>query len=116
MRKEAYNGTGNITIMGKVANEETAKCKCCGRDLPVVNFKSNPRYGRASVCNECVKKKYAASRFKKSELNILREQLENARKLRLSDFTPRELLAELKSRGYKWDKMSVTMDIDYNKI
>lgn len=80
---------------------ETRICKVCGRELPIENFKANPRYGHASVCNECVTKKRMATHEKKSEVNILREQLGGARNLRLSDFTPRELMSELSRRGYE---------------
>ena len=34
----------------------------------------------------------------------------------LSDYTPRELLTELKSRGYVWENMYIKQTVDYNKI
>lgn len=34
----------------------------------------------------------------------------------LSSYTPRELLAELKSRGYVWERMYVKQFIEYSKI
>lgn len=77
-------------------NEGFLRCRECGRDLPIGNFKENPRYGIASVCNECVAKKRNASREKKKE-----EQRLKLAKARLSDFTPRELMLELKRRGYE---------------
>lgn len=48
----------------------------------------------------------------------LETQLEEARSLRLKDFTPRELLSELKERGYKWERMTIVIEkeVDWNKI
>lgn len=34
----------------------------------------------------------------------------------LKSFSPRELLEELKSRGYVWEKMYVKQFVDYSKI
>lgn len=81
---------------------ETKVCKVCGRELPIENFKTNTRYGRTSVCNECVAKKRMANKEKKSELNTLREQCLAAKDMRLHEFTPRELMIELKRRGYEF--------------
>ena len=34
----------------------------------------------------------------------------------LSGYTPRELLAELKRRGYKWERMYYTQEVKYENI
>lgn len=83
-------------------NPETHVCKCCGRELPVGNF-TRGGFGLRNTCKECMAKNAAASRKKKKsdELEDLRRQLQEARTLRLSDFQPRELMIELKRRGYE---------------
>lgn len=61
--------------------EEKRKCKCCGRELPITMFEKKGT-GRRKVCMECSRKESGVSdKFK--------------------DFTSRELIEELKSRGYK---------------
>ena len=37
------------------------KCRCCGRELPIYNFKKG-RWGVVSVCNECDKQHRAENR------------------------------------------------------
>ena len=78
---------------------ETRTCKCCGKEKPVGEFYKN-RIGYTNVCRECASEKRIANRKKKNEVNLLRGQLEEKRKLALADFQPRELMAELKRRGY----------------
>jgi hypothetical protein len=96
---------------------ETQKCKCCGRELPVSKF-TKTNLGILKTCKECIGKKHAAAHVKKRLEAEQQTSIEEARRLRLKDFSPRELLAELKSRGYKWDKMWVeqVQYVDFNKI
>lgn len=86
----------------KLPPPEMQICKCCGRELPIENF-SRGGYGLLHTCKECQSKKSVASRQKKKsdELDQLRQQLQEARTLRLRDFHPRELMIELKRRGYE---------------
>lgn len=76
-------------------NEEaTKKCTICGKTLPLSAFylKSGSKDGYQHCCKECHKqqnKKY----YKTSK--------EKLRTSRLADFTPRELMAELRRRGYE---------------
>ncbi len=79
---------------------ETKKCKVCGEDKPLDEFYKN-RLGYTDVCKCCVTKKRKCSREKKDETNQLRRQLEDKRTIAISDFTPRELMQELKRRGYE---------------
>ena len=59
----------------------TKKCKICGKVLPLSEFqKKGP--GRRNVCNGCLRKENGASE-------------------RFAQFTSRELIDELKYRGYK---------------
>ena len=82
--------------------QETKVCKCCGRELPISNFKKG-RWGYVSVCTECDKQHRAEN--KQSRINMAKQKIEDVRaenrQLCLADFTPRELMAELKRRGYE---------------
>lgn len=60
---------------------ETKKCSVCGEVLPIDMFTRHGR-GRENVCITCKRKQSG-----KSEA--------------LAQFTPRELIEELKARGYK---------------
>lgn len=60
---------------------ETKKCKCCGKELPITHFQ---RYagGYRKICIDCRRRESGATdKFK--------------------DFSSRELIDELKSRGYE---------------
>jgi len=81
-------------------NEDTRKCKSCGRELPISEFSKN-RFGYISVCKECAKEHRRAGRKKSNEIDDILRQLENAKTMRLESFTPRELMLELKRRGYE---------------
>lgn len=75
-------------------------CKECGRLLPIEVFKLNPKVkshdGRVCTCNECTNAKRKRTHDKKVEA----EQEAKLRK-ELSEFQPRELIAELRRRGYR---------------
>ena len=83
--------------------QETVKtCKCCGRTLDISNFKKG-RWGYVSVCNECDKQHRAENR--QARIDKAKQKVEDVRaenrQLCLNDFTARELMAELKRRGYE---------------
>ena len=78
-------------------------CRCCGRELPLNHFKKT-RYGDyVSVCTECSTKKLRENKQKRIEEQ--KQKVEDVRaenrQLCLADFSPRELMAELKRRGYE---------------
>ena len=77
------------------------KCRCCGRELPINNFKKG-RWGFVSVCNECDKQHRAEN--KQSRINRAKQKIEDVRaenrQLCLADFTPRELIERLRDLGY----------------
>lgn len=95
---------------------ETKICKCCGRELPIDDFRVT-KLGRRNTCNECVSKKTADAKKRIKSGLTFEEELEKAKTLRLQDFTPRELMAELKRRGYD-GKLTFTqvIEIDISKI
>ena len=60
---------------------ETKKCKSCGKELPITHF-CKKGTGYRNICNNCLKRESGATdRFK--------------------DFSSRELIDELKARGYE---------------
>ena len=83
--------------------QETKVCKCCGRELPISNFKTTRWGSKVSVCTECSTNKLREN--KKKRLDEQKQKVEDVRaenrKLCLSDFSPRELMTELKRRGYE---------------
>ena len=82
---------------------ETKICKDCGHELPIEEFRMTCHNTRCSVCNTCSEAKRMETRRKNrlERENRETEMQQDARKLRLHDFTPRELMAELKDRGYR---------------
>ena len=80
---------------------ELKKCKCCGKELPLEMFRVS-RLGRFHTCNECVSRNHKKSIAEKKSAIQVKCEAENARKMRLADFTPREFMAELKRRGFKF--------------
>ena len=81
--------------------EEKRICKVCGRELEIYKFlKSGGK--PTSVCKECAARKKAETWAKKRNDKNLEHELENAKNLRLQDFTARELFAEIKRRGYEF--------------
>lgn len=79
--------------------QETRVCKCCGTEQQIGNFVKNV-FGYTSVCKTCNSKNRKLAKQKQSQLKQQALDAVNARNLKLSDFTPRELMAELKRRGY----------------
>lgn len=87
---------------------KTRTCKCCGEEKPLEEFMRGA-FGYMSLCKKC--------HHQKSMEGKMRKAAENS-KNPLEKFTPRELLAELKRRGYRWQKMEVTItqDVPWEKI
>lgn len=85
---------------------QTQKCKCCGKELPLEAF-SVSSFGRLKTCKDCVRKRQSEGHARQREKEKKMAEYRDARTLRLHDFNPRELMAELKRRGYKF-KMEYT--------
>lgn len=83
---------------------ETKVCKVCGQELPLSEFRNSPfTVNGIATCNKCV-----SDKIKKTKLfNRTKSDSDNE----LAKFTPRELIGELRSRGYK-GKLYVTRTIE----
>lgn len=72
---------------------QTKVCKCCGEELPITEFRKNPKgEGFGNTCKKCVSNHIITSKDK----NKIKTDNE-----RLKDITSRELITELRFRGYK---------------
>ena len=85
-------------------NTQTKTCSKCGRTLPIENFYVNKDGKPYSYCKECVKILNSARR-------ITPPDSENP----LSAFTPRQLMQELKRRGYT-GKLYIQQVADLDKL
>lgn len=102
---------------------ETKVCNHCGRELTLDNFyKSNKSAdGRQGTCKDCHRE---ASRKSYAKRKTLVDKVVSECGLykvyahpELASFSTRELLEELKARGYTWEKMfAPRQEIDYRKI
>lgn len=83
---------------------ETKVCKVCGQELPLSEFRKSPfAVNGIATCNKCM-----SDKIKKTKLFNRTGSNSNSE---LAKFTPRELIGELKSRGYK-GKLYVTRTIE----
>ena len=90
----------NDTIIISNENENTAKkiCKVCGQLLSVDNFKHHAisKDGYTNICKSCFNKNRTKQFNNKNILGIT----DPSHTSELSKFSPRELIDELKRRGY----------------
>lgn len=90
---------------------KTKVCSKCKRELPTTEFHRNKttKDGLQRHCKECTKL-YDANKKHDKLLPVFTNP-------ELSRFQPRELLAELKARGYEWEKMyAPRQEVLYSKI
>ena len=91
--------------------EKTKVCSKCGKELPISEFYINNRTpdGLQYYCKKCM-----------CEAQKNRSVINNADAdsgSELSKYTPRQLMEELKRRGFTWDYMlEPQRKIYYNKI
>ena len=119
-----YNRNINFTI----EEIKTKVCSKCGRELPIESFGKNHtcKDGRCGTCKDC-KKAYTQewlrkNREKKKALKIENERVEFENKYKiytnreLAKFTPRELMLELKARGYTGDLLYQEVKVTEHRI
>lgn len=82
---------------------ETKVCRECGKEHPITMFKVTQAGNRSSVCTPCVTRKLKETyRMKRASQHLTTEEaLAQARRQRIEEFSPRELMEELARRGYK---------------
>lgn len=81
------NNDNNITT----SVEETRKCRICGKVLPVSKFEKFGKRGYHTACKACEGKDYGTDE-------------------RFKDVESRDLILELRARGYKGKLQKVTVD------
>ena len=91
---------------------KTKKCAKCGNEYPVTEYYKNHKNkdGLQSYCKSChaeaareaARKKSSVDRVESVEHTTLIKVYGNPK---LSEFTPRELMVELKARGFRWEYM-----------
>ena len=90
------------------------KCKICGRELELDMFYVNKtmKDGLDSYCKDCRKEKNKKRALEKKAIEALDVASQQHNELikvysnsELAKFTPRQLMQELKSRGFKWEYM-----------
>lgn len=83
----------------------TKVCKKCGRELPVYEFykMEGNKDGLMGHCKAC---HLEAAKERKAQEKIAKAESQSA----LSAFTPRELIEELRKRGYK-GTLSITRQV-----
>lgn len=83
---------------------ETKVCKVCGQELPLSEFRKSLLIPNGiATCKKCVNEKIKKTKLFKETTGSTNGEL--------AKFTPRELIEELKSRGYK-GKLYVTRTIE----
>ena len=92
---------------------DTKKCCKCGEVKPTTEFYKNIKSadGYDTYCKECRRslgREFYAKKISQKRIG----ETNNA----LSKYTPRDLLTELKRRGYKWEKMYCLQEVKFENI
>lgn len=98
-----------------LVTEQTKVCSKCNRELPVSHFHHCYKAldGLQYYCKDCMSEvNKAIAKKRKNALN----QVDDSES-ELSQYTPRQLMEELKRRGFTWDYMlEPQRKIYFNKI
>lgn len=78
-------------------SNEKKVCAKCGRELSIDKFRRTKWGTCSSICEECISEKRRENKDARKAAAL--DELNKARNTRLSDFTPRELMEELRRRG-----------------
>jgi hypothetical protein len=90
--------------------EETKLCTKCGRELPREMFSkcTNAKDGLQNHCKDC-KRAYSSEYNKRKKTKHIEELSSHLLPIytnpELAKFQPRELMVELKARGFRWEYM-----------
>lgn len=107
---------------------ETKVCKKCGRELPIDSFYENKslKGGHDNCCKECknaYSKEWQKKNREKKKLQAKEnERIEFEKKYKiytnreLAKFTPRELMLELKARGYEGELLFREVKVTEHRI
>lgn len=107
---------------------ETKLCKHCGKELPVSDFYTNSKAkdGLATYCKECsnaLSVEYARKRRERKKAEAKEnERIEFEKKYKvytnreLAKFNPRELMLELKARGYEGELVFREVKVTEHRI
>lgn len=102
---------------------ETKTCSCCGKELPTSEFNyiktKSGEVKQLTICKECMRIKQSEGHTaRKTKMqNQINEKVQEARNLRLSEYSPRELMEELHRRGYEGKLRYVQVhEIDLNSF
>ena len=115
-------------------------CSHCKKEYPVTMFhkSSTSKDGYQSMCKLCSNESARLSAAKKKKAReeanfkaqldptndriilkdgtVLKKKEDESVNITLADFSARQLLAELKARGYVWENMWIKQTVDYQKI
>lgn len=82
----------DINIQNETEPQQTRICKCCGRELPITDFNHYTRKTYRWICKSC-------------------ENDDIPKNEKLKDITSRDLVLELRARGYR-GKLTKTITRD----
>jgi hypothetical protein len=107
---------------------KTKVCRKCGEELPISEFtrKATAKDGLQCYCKKCNSKattEYARKRKEREKAQKIeneRVEFENKYKIytnrELAKFTPRELMLELKARGYEGELLYREVKVTEHRI
>ena len=103
---------------------ETKICKKCGRELPLENFSKNAKMkdGLQNHCRACASEYSRQMWQRKKAQKKENERIEFEKKFKvytnkdLAKFTPRELMLELKARGYEGELVYIEHIVKEHRI
>lgn len=118
----------NSNIKFTMEEIKTKVCRKCGQELPISEFtrKASSKDGLQCYCKKCNSKatsEYARKRREKLKAKkVEEERIEFEKKYKiytnkdLAKFTPRELMLELKARGYEGELVFIEHIVKEHRI